>query len=63
MVLTDAAFVRAVAAIFAAHPATGGAKPYRPFDPETEDRLRQAYARDLAALAVEPGIRLLSANR
>lgn len=53
----------AVATIFAAHPATGGAKPYRPFDPETEDRLRQAYARDLAALAVEPGICLLSANR
>ena len=49
----------AVGAIFAARPAAW-AEPFRPFDAATEARLRDAYARDLVALAVEPGVRLLS---
>lgn len=48
-----------VSAIFDAHPAVAGAEPFRPFDVETGARLREAYATDLAALAAEPGIRLL----
>jgi hypothetical protein len=52
--VTAAARGPAVAAIYAAHPASGG-EPFAPFDAIETAALGEAYAADLAALAVEPG--------
>ena len=58
LALAAAGDTEAVGAIFAAHPARDGA-PFQPFDAATVAALRETYARDLAALAADPTIRLL----
>lgn len=58
LALAAAGDTEAVGAIFAAHPARGG-EPFQPFDAAAVAALREAYARDLAALAADPTVRLL----
>lgn len=59
LALAAAGDKEAVAAIFAAHPASRG-EPFAPFGSTETSALREAYARDLEALAADPGIRLIS---